>query len=217
MRNKVADWSAGALALIVLALGGLVVVKPAIDNWGDLYRSNPFEVRTTTQRVELKRAGEPSQTTVTRKQASGSFVERGLGNSGLLFLRLIFVALAAFLLAAVVQRAILGAYALRARPARAVAASAASEHVVEDSQEPNGTALPTRNGPSSSDEASAASLAPAIAKFIAYRREELGLSQRELAKRAGISHTVISRVESGEHSPSRKTLELLTEAFREDS
>ena len=49
---------------------------------------------------------------------------------------------------------------------------------------------------------------------MATRREALGLSQRELAKRAGISHTVISRIEGGEHSPSPKTLERLAEALR---
>jgi ribosome-binding protein aMBF1 (putative translation factor) len=58
-----------------------------------------------------------------------------------------------------------------------------------------------------------ANLAPAIAKLVSSRREELGLSQRELAKRAGLSHTVISRIESGEHSPSRKTLERLADVL----
>jgi ribosome-binding protein aMBF1 (putative translation factor) len=57
------------------------------------------------------------------------------------------------------------------------------------------------------------SLAPPIAKLVASRREELGLSQRELAKRAGISHTVVSRIEQGEHTPSRKTLERLADAL----
>ena len=45
-------------------------------------------------------------------------------------------------------------------------------------------------------------------------RQMHGLSQRELAKRAGISHTVVSRLESGQQVPSAKTLERLAEAFR---
>ena len=34
--------------------------------------------------------------------------------------------------------------------------------------------------------------------FIAQRREEIGLSQRELADKAGVTHAVISRIESGQ-------------------
>lgn len=34
--------------------------------------------------------------------------------------------------------------------------------------------------------------------FIAQRREELGLSQRDLARLVGITHAVISRLESGQ-------------------
>ncbi len=45
------------------------------------------------------------------------------------------------------------------------------------------------------------------------RREELRLSQRELATRAGISHSVISRIESGENAASLKTLERIAAAL----
>ena len=71
---------------------------------------------------------------------------------------------------------------------------------------------PTANG--QQQDLAGAGLGPGIAKLITARREALGLSQRELAKRAGISHTVISRIEGGEHSPSPKTLELLADALR---
>jgi transcriptional regulator with XRE-family HTH domain len=45
------------------------------------------------------------------------------------------------------------------------------------------------------------------------RRENLGLSQRELAQRADISHSVISRIEKGRHGASLNTLERLAEAL----
>lgn len=35
-------------------------------------------------------------------------------------------------------------------------------------------------------------------EFIARRREELGLSQRDLAARVGVTHAIISRLESGQ-------------------
>ena len=54
----------------------------------------------------------------------------------------------------------------------------------------------------------------AFGERIAQERVRRSLSQRELAKRAGISHTVISRIEGGEHSASPKTLERLADALR---
>jgi HTH-type transcriptional regulator/antitoxin HipB len=72
------------------------------------------------------------------------------------------------------------------------------------------------NGHSATAESNGADLASSIGKFVAWRREELGLSQRELGKRAGVSHTVISRLESGQQVPSPRTLERLAEAFRVD-
>ncbi len=41
---------------------------------------------------------------------------------------------------------------------------------------------------------------------MAIRRAELGLNQEALAKRMGISHSVISRLESGRHSFSVATM-----------
>jgi ribosome-binding protein aMBF1 (putative translation factor) len=46
-----------------------------------------------------------------------------------------------------------------------------------------------------------------IAQVVAARRQQLGISRRELAERIGTSHTVIARIESGRHAPNVKTLE----------
>jgi DNA-binding XRE family transcriptional regulator len=210
------------VAIIVFALGGLVVVKPALDNWDDLYRGDPYPPQTTTQTVRTKAGAQPAvRTTVTRKEP-GSSAEQTLGKGGLLILRLALVALTAFLVAAVLHRIVLGSYGLRARPAGERAAGtrepdgaqgpAESRTVEEVAPSGNG-----RNGEARAPapEANSAELASSIGKFVAWRREELGLSQRELAKRAGISHTVVSRLESGQQVPSPKTLERLAEAFRE--
>lgn len=217
-RKKIADWSAGILAVAILVFGGLVVVKPAVDHWNELYRENPFSTGTKVQTIVTERAGRPTERQTTTTGSSATFTERVLGNSGLLFVRLAIVALAALLAAAVLQRAVLGSYGLRAAPA---ASRPGPEPVPEPEPEPlideeplTAPELPTvtaaRNGV---PDQSGANLAPAIAKLVYSRREELGLSQRELAKRAGLSHTVISRIESGEHSPSRKTLERLADVL----
>jgi len=222
-RARVADWCAGAAAIIVFAFGGLVVVKPAVDHWNDVYRGDPYSAETTTETQRTKAAGQPAvRTTVTRKESS-SFTERALGKSGLLLLRLSLVALTAFLVAAVVQRIFLGSYGLRARPSGGPAALSSPPHEVAGrpgeprAAEKVAASENGRNGESRAApaEANSAELASSIGKFVAWRREELGLSQRELAKRAGISHTVISRLESGQQVPSPKTLERLAEAFRE--
>jgi DNA-binding XRE family transcriptional regulator len=210
MRRAIADWSACGVAVAILALGGLVVIKPALDHWDDLYRGDPFKVGTTTQVVQATSGTKVDRTRTTTKEDSSSFAERVLGDSGVLLIRLALVALAAYLAAAVLQRAILGQYGLRRagtpRPRRAAAES-------------NGTLAPDpadgeRRTVNGAEDSAGATLAPGIAKLVATRRETLGLSQRELAKRAGISHTVISRIEGGEHSPSPKTLERLADALR---
>jgi DNA-binding XRE family transcriptional regulator len=228
MRRGIADWTAAALAVAILGLGGLVVVKPALDHWDDVYRADPFVVGTTTQKVQKRlpaidgRQSRPrvSRTTTTTTEEASSLPERLLGKSGTLALRLGLVALVAWLAAALLQRAILGNYALRIGPAPARTRKAqdhklngATPHPAEEADT---AVVPVQNGdavPAPEPAAPAASFAPAIAKLVASRREELGLSQRELAKRAGISHTVISRVEGGEHSPSPKTLERLADAL----
>jgi hypothetical protein len=44
-RRTIADLAAGLAAVGVLALGGLIVVKPALDHFSDVYRGNPFTPR----------------------------------------------------------------------------------------------------------------------------------------------------------------------------
>jgi HTH-type transcriptional regulator / antitoxin HipB len=211
MRRAIADWSACGVAVAIIALGGLVVIKPAVDHWDDLYRGDPFTVGTTTQIVQETSGKKVDRTRTTTKEDSSSFAERVLGDGGVLLFRLALVALAAYLAAAVLQRAILGEYGLRRarirRPRRAM-----EEPTETLALEPANGERPTANGPV--EDAAGATLAPGIAKLVSARRETLGLSQRELAKRAGISHTVISRIEGGEHSPSPKTLERLADALR---
>jgi DNA-binding XRE family transcriptional regulator len=210
MRRAVADWSACGLAVAILALGGLVVIKPAVDHWDSLYRGDPFTVGTTTQIVQETSGKKVDRTRTTTKEDSSSFAERVLGDSGVLLFRLALVALAAYLAAALLQRAILGDYGLRRDDFRR------SRRATAEPTETLGSDPATGEGPAANgaEDPAGATLAPGIAKLVATRRETLGLSQRELAKRAGISHTVISRIEGGEHSPSPKTLERLAEALR---
>ena len=125
MRRSIADWTAAALAVAILGVGGLVVIKPAIDHWDDVYRADPFVVGTTTQKVQKRlpaingKSTRPrvSRTTTTTTESSSSFAERLLGKSGTVLLRLGLVALVAWLAAALLQRAILGTYSLRIGPA----------------------------------------------------------------------------------------------------
>lgn len=52
-----------------------------------------------------------------------------------------------------------------------------------------------------------------IARIVIARREALGLTQLELAQRVGTSHSVISRIESGQHPTTVTTLTRLADAF----
>ena len=52
-----------------------------------------------------------------------------------------------------------------------------------------------------------------IARIVIARRQALGLTQQELAERVGTSHSVISRIESGQHPSSVTTLRRLAAAF----
>ena len=52
-----------------------------------------------------------------------------------------------------------------------------------------------------------------LARIVIARRQALGLTQLELAERVGTSHSVISRIESGQHPTSVTTLRRLAEAF----
>jgi transcriptional regulator with XRE-family HTH domain len=52
-----------------------------------------------------------------------------------------------------------------------------------------------------------------LARKIIRDRSAAGLSQRELAKRAGISFEHLSRIESGKHTPSVPTIEKIDRAL----
>src|SRR6266540_2979137 len=52
-----------------------------------------------------------------------------------------------------------------------------------------------------------------IARVVIMRRGELGLTQEQLAKRMGTSHSAISRIESRQHQTSVATLERLAQAL----
>ncbi len=53
-----------------------------------------------------------------------------------------------------------------------------------------------------------------LARIVIARRQALGLTQQELAERMGTSHSVISRIESGQHPTSVTTLRRLADAFQ---
>jgi ribosome-binding protein aMBF1 (putative translation factor) len=52
-----------------------------------------------------------------------------------------------------------------------------------------------------------------FARLVIRKRMQLGLTQEEIAKRMGTSHSVISRLESGQHSMSFKTMRKLAQAL----
>jgi ribosome-binding protein aMBF1 (putative translation factor) len=52
-----------------------------------------------------------------------------------------------------------------------------------------------------------------VARMVIMRRMLAGWTQQELAERVGTSHSVISRIESGQHATSVRTLARLADAF----
>ncbi|MBA3380806.1 MAG: helix-turn-helix transcriptional regulator [Actinobacteria bacterium] len=52
-----------------------------------------------------------------------------------------------------------------------------------------------------------------LARIVIMRRAELGVSQEELARRMSTTASVISRIESGQHATSAKTLKRVGEAL----
>jgi DNA-binding XRE family transcriptional regulator len=55
-----------------------------------------------------------------------------------------------------------------------------------------------------------------IAAHLRERRFELGLTQQEVATAAGTSHTAISRLESGTHTPNLATLQKIAAVLDEE-
>ena len=64
--------------------------------------------------------------------------------------------------------------------------------------------------------AEARRLAPyeALARIVIRRRGELSLTQAQLARRMGTSHSAISRIEGGQHATSVATLQRLADALQ---
>lgn len=52
-----------------------------------------------------------------------------------------------------------------------------------------------------------------LARLVLKHRAALGLSQQELARRMGTSHSAISRLETGQHKTSVETLQRVAEAL----
>lgn len=52
-----------------------------------------------------------------------------------------------------------------------------------------------------------------VARMVIFRRMAAGWTQQELADRMGTSHSVISRIEGGQHATSVQTLARLADAF----
>jgi hypothetical protein len=71
-REKVATTTAGLIAVMVLGFGTVVVVKPAIDHWSDVYSADPFAARTTTEKVVKEVSDKPTETTTTTSTGSRS-------------------------------------------------------------------------------------------------------------------------------------------------
>ena len=63
----------------------------------------------------------------------------------------------------------------------------------------------------------AAFILASIARDIVADRKSAGLTQQELAKRAGIRQETLSRIESGKHPPMLKTLKKIDRALGKGS
>jgi ribosome-binding protein aMBF1 (putative translation factor) len=58
-------------------------------------------------------------------------------------------------------------------------------------------------------------IAISIARDIVRERKALGLSQQQLAELAGVRQETLSRLESGKHSPTVRTVEKIDQALKE--
>jgi transcriptional regulator with XRE-family HTH domain len=59
----------------------------------------------------------------------------------------------------------------------------------------------------------AESLTVLMARQILQRRKALGLSQRELAERAGVRNETLCRLETGKHAPTTRTIDKIDRAL----
>ena len=102
-------------------LGGLIVIKPALDHWDELYRGDPFATgHDDADRAEdVRQEGRPHADHDARRRRPRSRSACS-ATPGCCCSRLLLVALTAFLAAAVLHRAILGEYGLRRSTAAAL-------------------------------------------------------------------------------------------------
>jgi transcriptional regulator with XRE-family HTH domain len=68
-------------------------------------------------------------------------------------------------------------------------------------------------GPKAAQEVSGAHTHHEIGRVVRDRRKECGPSQRELGEIAGVSHTIVGRLESGKHMPAIDTLHRIAVAL----
>jgi ribosome-binding protein aMBF1 (putative translation factor) len=68
-------------------------------------------------------------------------------------------------------------------------------------------------GPNAAQEVSGPLVVHSIGALLKARREELGLSRRALAQRAGTNHAVIARAEAGHHRITVETLQRIANAL----
>jgi HTH-type transcriptional regulator/antitoxin HipB len=85
--------------------------------------------------------------------------------------------------------------------------------MLRTSEDPEGPAVSISYGPNPAQEVSGANLHHSIVRLLKERREELGLSRRELGRRVGINHSLISRMETGQQRVSLRTLERIAAAL----
>ncbi|HWA99537.1 MAG TPA: helix-turn-helix transcriptional regulator [Pirellulales bacterium] len=87
-------------------------------------------------------------------------------------------------------------------------------HRLRATAEGNEPVLPARDKQGNYPAAEA--LGASIARSIVRSRRERGMTQVELARRAGIRPETLNRIEQGKHAPSVATLERLEQAFAID-
>lgn len=80
----------------------------------------------------------------------------------------------------------------------------------EDVDDPG---VSTSYGPNAAQEVSGALMVHQLGELLRRRREDLGLSKREVAERAGVSHTAIARVEAGRRRISLELFQRVAEAL----
>jgi DNA-binding XRE family transcriptional regulator len=80
-------------------------------------------------------------------------------------------------------------------------------------RDPDDSPVSISHGPNAAQDLSGADLHHSIARLLKERREERGLSRRELGRRVDLSHSLISLIERGQHAENLKTLKMIAAAL----